>query len=69
MLLIERTAENVKMYRDTVILLLEDLGFLINLKKSVMSPSQEMDFPSMVINTKEMTISLLEENLQKVKLH
>ena len=68
MLLIGRTAENVQMYRDTVILLLQELGFVINLKKSVMTPSQEMEFLGMVINSKEMTISLPEEKLQKVKL-
>ena len=62
-LLIGRTAENVQMYRDTVILLLQELGFMINLKKSVM-----MDFLGMVINSKEMTNSLPKENLQKVKL-
>ena len=68
MLLIGRTAENVQMYRDTVILLLQELGFVINLKKSVMTPSQEMEFLGMVINSKEMTIYLPEKKLQKVKL-
>ena len=63
-----RTAQNVQMYRDTVILLLQDLGFVINLKQSVRTTSQEMEFLGMVINSKEMTIFLPEEKLQKVKL-
>ena len=33
MLLIGRTAKNVQMYCDAVILLLQELGFVINLKK------------------------------------
>ena len=43
-------------------------GFVINLKKSVMTPSQEMEFLGMVINSKEITISLPEDKLLKVKL-
>ena len=61
MLLIERTAENVQMYCNTVILLLQELGLVINLKKSLMTLSQEMKFLGMVINSEEMTISLPEE--------
>ena len=43
-------------------------GFVINLKKSVMTPSQEMEFLGMVINSKEIAISLPEDKLLKVKL-
>ena len=39
MLLVGRTAENVQMYRDTVALLLQELRFLIKLKKWVATPS------------------------------
>ena len=39
MLLIGRTAENIQMYHNTVILLLQELRFVINLKKLVMDPS------------------------------
>ena len=60
-LLIGRTAENVQMYCNTVILLLQELGLVINLKKSLMTLSQEMKFLGMVINSEEMTISLPEE--------
>ena len=62
MLLIRRTAENVQVYRHTVILLLQKLGFLINLKKSVMNPSQEMEFLGMVINSKDYYLSSRREN-------
>ena len=68
-LLIGSKAKNIEIYCDTVVLLLQELGFLINLKKLVMTLSHEMEFLGMVINFKEMTISLPEEKLQKVKLH
>ena len=67
-LLIGKTAENVQMYPDKVIILLQELGFVINVKKLVMIPSQEMGFLGMVINSEEMIISLPQEKLQKVKL-
>ena len=56
------------MYRDQVILLLQKLSFLINIKKSVMTPSREMELLNMAISSKKMSIFLLEEKLQKVKL-
>ena len=67
-LLIGKTVENVQMYCDTVMLLLQELGFVKNLKKSVMTLSQEMEFLGMVINSREMTISLPEKKLQKVEI-
>ena len=69
MLLIERTVENVQMYLDIVTVLLQKLGFVINLKTSMITPSHEMKFLGMVINFKEMIISLSEEKLQKWKLY
>ena len=63
MLLIGRIAENVRMYHNSLILLLQGLGFAVDLIKSVMTPSQEMEFLRMVINSKEMTICLPEERL------
>ena len=41
MLIIGRTREEVIVLRDTVIFLLQCLGFVINQKKSVMTPVQE----------------------------
>ena len=55
MLLVGRTTENVQMYRDTVILLLQELGFVINLKKSVMTPSKKMEFLGLIINSKDLS--------------
>ena len=67
-LLIRRIVENVQVHCNTVMLLLQELGFVINLKKSVITISQEMEFLGMVINSKAMTISIPEDKLQKIKL-
>ena len=50
---------NLRDIRDAVILLLQCLGFVINQKKSVMTPVQEIEFLGMIVNSKERTISLL----------
>ena len=58
MLLVGRTVENVQMYRDTVALLLQELRFLIKLKKWVVTPSQEMELLGMVINSTSIHIQM-----------
>ena len=50
MLIIGRTREKTKALRDTVILLLQCLGFVINQKKPVMIPVQEIEFLGMIVN-------------------
>ena len=58
--------------RDTVIFLFQYLGFVINLKKSVMEPVQTIEYLDLVINFIRITISLAEEkvkrNLQEYKI-
>ena len=55
------------MCRDTVIFLLEHLGFVINWKKSVLTPVQEIEFLVLKINSANLEISPTEEKIQKVK--
>ena len=43
-LLIGHTIEETLMARDTVIFLLQQLGFVLNLKKSVLTPTQRIEF-------------------------
>ena len=50
MLIIGRTREETIALRDTVILLLQRLEFVINQKKSVMTPVQEIEFLGMIVN-------------------
>ena len=54
-LIIGRTREETIALRDTLILLLQCLGMVINQKKSVMTPVQEIEFLGMIVNSKEIT--------------
>ena len=67
-LLTGRTVEEILMSRDTLIFLLQHLGFVINLKKSVLKPSQQIEFLGLEIDTHSMTSALTEEKKEKVIL-
>ena len=56
-------------FRNTVILLLQELGFVINREKSVMIPKQVIECLGMEIDPKwPLTISLPQEKVQNIKL-
>ena len=59
--------EKILVARDSVILLLQHLGFVINFKKYVLEPTQEIEFLGMIVNSKTMTLSLSQEKVQKIK--
>ena len=65
--LMGHSIEEISMCRDTVIFLLQHLGFLINWKRSVLTPVQEIEFLGLKINSINLEISLTEEKIQKVK--
>ena len=67
MLIIGRTREETIALRNTVILLLQCLGFAINHKKSVMAPVQERKLLGMIVSSKGRTISLPQEKLKSIK--
>ena len=67
MLLMGHSIEEINMCRNTVIFLLQHLGFVINSKKSVLTPVQEIEFLGLKINSVNLEISLTEERIQKVK--
>lgn len=46
---------------------LENLGFVINKKKTCLTPMQQREFLGLMINTKEMTLSVPKEKLKKIK--
>ena len=62
-LLVASTPEELRRMRDTTIFLLQSLGFLINVKKSVFEPTQKIEFLGMVVDSVEMTLSLPEEKV------
>ena len=55
------------MARDSVIFLLQHLGFVIKLKKCVLGPSQEIKFLGLIVNPQAMTLSLPAENIGKLE--
>ena len=67
MLQIGHTIEETLMTRDTVIFLLQELGFVLNLKKSVLTPTQRIEFLSVTVDSLIMTMSLPEKKVSKVQ--
>ena len=56
------------MSRDTLLFLLQYPGFVINLKKSVLKPSQQIDFLGLKTYTHTMILTLTEKKMEKVIL-
>ena len=55
-LLMRRTLQEIMTARDTLILLLQNLGFIINLKKLILHPVKQLEFLGLQKNTEEMLI-------------
>ena len=64
MLLVGHSTEEIITCRDTVIFLLQHLGFVIIWKTSVSTPVQEIEFVGLKINSPNLEISLTEEKIQ-----
>ena len=47
--------------------LLRELGFVVNIEKSVLTPSQTIAFLGFIISSKNMTLSLTDEMKNKIK--
>jgi len=56
-LIMVSTKEDILMAKDTLVFLLQNLGFIINSKKSVFNPTQTLQFLGMEINSVEMILS------------
>ena len=67
MLLVAKTKQEAIQARDSVIFLLLNLGFTINREKSVLEPTQIMEFLGMTINSREMTVSLPGDKVYQLK--
>ena len=67
LLIFGNTLEEIVAARVSVIFLLQHLGFVINFKKCVLEPTQEIEFLGMIVNSKTMTLSLPQEKVQKIK--
>ena len=67
LLIFGNTMEEILVARDSVIFLLQHLEFVINFKKCVLEPTQEIQFLGIIVNSKTMTLSLSQEKVQKIK--
>ena len=56
MLIIGRTRKEVESTRDTLIYLLQHLGFLLNLKISALQPCQEIEFLGLIVISMNLTL-------------
>ena len=65
-ILLGRTLKEIKIARETTIYLLQHLGFVINLKKSCLDPSREMEYLGVLINSLQMTLFLPEIKVTKI---
>ena len=66
-ILIGHTIEETLMVRDTVIFLLQQIGFVLNLKKSLLTPTQRIEFLGVTVDSLIMTLSLPEKKFSKVQ--
>ena len=66
LLLMGETLQEIEMARDSTIFLFHHLGFVINLKKSVLTPQTRIEFLGIVIDSNAMTISLPEGKAQSL---
>ena len=69
MLIMGQTMEEIRMSRDTLIFLLQHLGFVLNLEKSILNPVQETEFLWVTITSLKMGLSLLKKNQLKIQSH
>ena len=66
MLLICHSLEEILINQDTVIFLLQHLGFVINCKNSALTPVQEIEFLGLTRNSATIELSLNKTKIQKV---
>ena len=67
MLLMASSLEDLLMARDTLIFILQQLGFLINIKKSYLEPTSTFEFLGVIVDSGEMTLGLPKGKLLKVQ--
>ena len=65
-LLLGRSIKEILIATDKVISLLQHLGFVINLKKSILTPQQKGELLGLPVDSLNMSLSLTPEKLMKV---
>ena len=68
MLVMSQTMAEILMSRGTVIFLLQHLGFVLKLEKSILNPVQEIEFSGVKISSLKMCLSLPHEKVLKFRV-
>ena len=66
MLVMAASLEEITMALDTVVYLLQALGFTLNEKKSMLKPCQVMEFLGVTVNSLDMTFTIPEEKVSEL---
>ena len=66
MLFMSQTLEELLMSRDTITIFLIQLGFVINLKKSILASVQQIGFLGLEIDCVEMKLFLPQRKVEKI---
>ena len=67
MLAMAQTLKEILQAKETLIFLLQNLGFVINLKKSQLTPVKEIEFLGLVINSVNMMLALPQEKVLDIQ--
>jgi hypothetical protein len=67
LLLMNQSQQGLVKDRDSVLWLLESLGFVINHKKSFLVPSQKMEYLGFLVDSRAMSFSLPEDKILKIQ--
>ena len=62
--MISQTVDEILMARDTLIFLFQHLGIVINIKKSILQPVQEIELLGLQINSQETAFTLPQAKVQ-----
>ena len=66
-LVIGKTPDEVRNHTDALIALLEGLGFIVNMEKSVLTPSQQIEFLGLLLNTTSMCLTLPGHKIRTIR--
>ena len=65
-LLLGRSKKEIMRARDSMIFILEQLGFIINYGKSILTPCKRLEFLGVIVDSNTMTLSLPDNKVQNL---
>ena len=66
-LVIGKTPDEVRNHVEVLIALLEGLGFIVNMEKSVLTPSQQIEFLGLLLNTASICLTLPGHKIRTIR--